>query len=132
MNINTVKNDLRQLKKTIHIIESLKKAQQRYIQRIEALSRLVQTDKIKEQISTTKKVMSLMNIEEYVKDATEIESKYMSYISQLDPIDKVIILDNLVNGIPYWKIGLKLGYSEDGIKKRASKAIRHLASMVSG
>lgn len=130
MNINTVKRDLRQLKKTIHIIESLKKVQERYLQRIEALSRLVQTDKIKEQISSTKKIMSLMNLEEYIKDATDIEGKYMSYISRLDPIDKAIILDNLVNGIPYWKIGLTLGYSEEGIKKRAKKAIRALASMM--
>lgn len=130
MNINTVKNDLRQLRKTIHIIESLKMVQERYIQRIEALSRLVQTDKIKEQIATTKRVMSLMNLEEYVKDATEIESKYMSSLNQLDPVDRAIILDNLVNGLPYWKIGLKLGYSEDGIKKRINKAVRKLASMM--
>lgn len=130
MNINTVKNDLRQLRKTIHIIESLKMVQERYIQRIEALSRLVQTDKIKEQIATTKRVMSLMNLEEYVKDATEIESKYMSSLNQLDPVDRAIILDNLVNGLPYWKIGLKLGYSEDGIKKRINKAVRKLATMM--
>lgn len=130
MNINTVKRDLRQLRKTLHIIEALKMSQHRYLQRIEALSRLVQTDKIKEQISTTKKVMSLMKLEDYVKDATEIESKYMSAINQLDPLDRVIILDNLVNGLPYWKIGLNLGYSEDGIKKRVNKAVRKLATMM--
>lgn len=130
MNINTVKRDLRQLRKTLHIIEALKMSQHRYLQRIEALSRLVQTDKIKEQISTTKKVMSLMKLEDYVKDATEIESKYMSAINQLDPLDRVIILDNLVNGLPYWKIGLNLGYSEDGIKKRVNKAVRKLASIM--
>ena len=130
MNINTVKNDLRQLRKTLHIIEALKMSQERYIQRIEALSRLVQTDKIKEQINTTKKVMSLMRLEDYVKDATEIEAKYMASINQLDPLDRVIILDNLVNGLPYWKIGLNLGYSEDGIKKRINKAVRKLASMM--
>jgi len=130
MNINTVKRDLRQLRKTLHIIEALKMSQHRYLQRIEALSRLVQTDKIKEQISTTKKVMSLMKLEDYIKDATEIESKYMSAINQLDPLDRVIILDNLVNGLPYWKIGLNLGYSEDGIKKRVNKAVRKLATMM--
>ncbi|MBO5440852.1 MAG: sigma-70 family RNA polymerase sigma factor [Clostridia bacterium] len=130
MNINTIKKDLRQLKKTIHIIEALKCVQERYQQRIETLSRLALTDKVKEQIRTTKRIMGLMSIEEYIKEATEIEAKYMSAINQLDPLDKAIVLDNLVNGIPYWKIGLKLGYTEDGIKKRINKAIRKLSSIM--
>ena len=74
--------------------------------------------------------MGLMSIEEYIKEATDIEAKYMSAINQLDPLDKAIVLDNLVNGIPYWKIGLKLGYTEDGIKKRINKAIRKLSSIM--
>ena len=130
MNIATLKKDLRQLKKSIHIIEALKNAQERYLKRIQSLENLVQTDRIKEQIETTKKIMSLMNLDLYIKEASEIEERYMQYINQLEPIDKAIILDNLVNGLPYWKIGMKLGYSEDGIRKRVDKIARQLVTLI--
>lgn len=130
MNIATLKKDLRQLKKTIHIIEALKNAQERYLKRIQSLENLVQTDRIKEQIETTKKIMSLMNLDLYIKEASEIEERYMQYINQLEPIDKAIILDNLVNGLPYWKIGMKLGYSEDGIRKKVDKIARQLVTLI--
>ncbi len=130
MNINTIKKDLRQLKKTIHIIEALKNAQKRYIQRIEALSRLVQTDRIKEQIESTQKVMGLMNIDAYIKEANEIEGKYMYAINQLEPIERAIILDCFVNGLPYWKVGLNLGYTEEGLRKKTDKILRKLVKLI--
>lgn len=130
MNISTIKNDLRQLKKTIHIIEALKSSQDRYIKRIEMLSRLAQTDKIKERIESTKNVMNLMNIEEYIEEANSLESKYMSAINQLEPLDRAIIIECFINGLPYWKLALKLGYSEDGIRKKADKIMRKLLKLM--
>ncbi len=128
MNVATIKKELRQLRKTIHIVEALKETQERYIKRIEALSRLVQTDKIKEQIETTKKVMSLMNIAQYVEEATELEKKYMTAINRLEPMEKAIILESFINSKPYWKIGLQFGYSEEGVRKKIDAIIRKLLS----
>lgn len=130
MNINTIKKDLRQLKKTIHIIDALKGVQERYIKRIESLSRLIQTDRIKEQIKTTKAVLALMNIDQYIEEATSLESKYMYAINQLEPIEKAIILDSFVNGMPYWRVGLKLGYTEESLRKKADKIMRKLTSIM--
>lgn len=128
MNVKTIKNDLRQLKKTIHIIDALKETQERYLQRIEALSKKPQSAKIKEQIETTKKVMSLMDIESYVKEATEIEKKYMTVINMLDPIEKTIIIESFINGKHYWKIGNDLGYAEETVRKKISKILRKMVS----
>ena len=128
MNIKTIKADLRQLKKTIHIIEALKRSQARYTDRIDTLSKFVQTPKIKEQIETTKKVMSLLKIEDYIKEANELEKKYISAINKLEPLEKTIIIESFLNGKPYWKIGNELGYEEETIRKKIAKILRKIAS----
>lgn len=130
MNLTTIKSDLRQLKKTIHIIEALENAQERYIKRIETLSRLVQTEKIKEQIESTKRVMSLMNIETYIKEANQLESKYMCAINKLEPIERTIILDCFINGLPHWQIGLNLGYTQESVRKKIDKILRKLLKLL--
>ena len=128
MNIKTIKNDLKQLKKTIHIIEALTQSKERYLKRIETLSSFIQTDKIKEQIETTKKVMSLLKIEDYIKEANELERKYMSAINKLEPLEKTIIIESFLNGKPYWKIGNALGYEEETIRKKIAKILKKIAS----
>ena len=130
MNVKTIKSDLRKLKKTIHILDALKETQERYIKRIETLSKFVQTDKIKEQIETTKTVMNLMDIDYYIKEANEIESKYMSTINKLEPMEKLIIVECFINGKPYWKVGMELCYCEDTIRKKAEKIIRKMVNMM--
>lgn len=126
MNVATIKKDLRQLKKTIHIIEAQREAQERYEKRIEALSRLAPTEKIKEQIETTRKIMSLMDVDRYIDEASQLEEKYIGAINTLDPIEKTIITESFLNGKPYWKIGLSLGYSEEGVRKKIDKIMRQL------
>ena len=131
MNIKEIKSDLRQLKKTIHIIEALNQSRERYLKRIEVLSGFVQTDKIKEQINTIKKVMDLMHIEDYIKEATEIECKYMSSIDKLSPLDRTIIVESFLNGKPYWKIGLDLGYEEETVRKKIDRILRKMCNDLS-
>ena len=130
MNIKTIKSDLRQLKKTIHIIEALKRSQARYTERIDTLSKFVQTPKIKEQIEATKKVMSLMQIEEYIKEANELESKYIPIINNLEPIEKTIIMESFFDGKPYWKVGNMISYCEDTVRKKANKIMRKMVNMM--
>ena len=131
MNIKEIKSDLRQLKKTIHIIEALKRSQARYTERIDTLSKFVQTPKIKEQIEATKKVMSLLKIEEYIKEANELESKYIPIINNLEPIEKTIIMESFFDGKPYWKIGLDLGYEEETVRKKIDRILRKMCNDLS-
>ena len=126
MNIKEIKKDLRQLKKTIHIIDALKRSQARYTDRIETLSKFQQTPKIKQQIETTKKVMSLLRIEDYIKEANEIESKYMDAINSLEPIERTIIIESFLNGKPYWKIVQDLGYEEETVRKKVNRILRKI------
>ena len=65
-----------------------------------------------------------------IEKAREIEEKYMGAIMELDPIEKSIIVDTYINGVPYWKIGIELGYSEEGVRKRLAKAIKSIACQV--
>lgn len=129
MNVKTIKNDLRQLKKTIHIIDAMKETQERYLKRIETLSKISQTEQIKDQIKTTQKVLSLMDIDTYIKDATEIEKKYMTVINKLEPLEKTIIIESFINGKPYWKIGIELSYAEETIRKKIDKILRKMVGM---
>lgn len=129
MNIKTIKNDLRQLKKTIHIIDTMKETQERYLKRIETLSKFPQTAQIKDQIKTTQKVLNLLDIDTYIKEATEIEKKYMAVINRLDPIEKTIIIESFINGKPYWKIGMELSYAEETIRKKVDKILRKMVGM---
>ena len=68
-----------------------------------------------------------MKIDEYVRDANLLEEKYMSAINSLEPIDRAIILESIVNGTPYWKIGVAYGYTEESLRKKIDKILRKLA-----
>ncbi len=130
MNIQAVKKELRELKSTVHIIDTLKNTQIRYNERIEALLRLPKTKRIEEQISNLKRVLSLMRLDAYIEKATALEKKYIVAINKLDNIEKTLILDTFINGISYWKIGLNLGYAEETVRKKVSRAIRKLSTLL--
>ena len=61
-----------------------------------------------------------------IKQSIEKKEKYFVAISHLDPINQTIIVDSIINGVTYWKIGNKLGYSEVAIKKRVNKSIKQI------
>lgn len=122
-----VKNDLRELKKTVHLINTMKNAQTKYEKMIEMLKQS-HLPYAMDEIKRLKAVLSLMKIDVYVKKAMEIEQRYMKIIKSLNPLDKTIILEAFVNGLPYWKIGMEIGYSEDGTRKRANKIIKSIAN----
>ena len=128
--INEVKRDLRELKKHTHAIERLRLAQSTHYARIEMLNRMEKTDKINEIIEKEKRHIELLPIEKEIESARELEEKYMNAISTLGPIDKSIVIDTYINGLPYWKVGISLGYSEEGIRKRLAKATKAIYSFV--
>lgn len=65
-----------------------------------------------------------------IKQSIEKKEKYFEAISHLESINQTIIIDSVINGVTYWKIGNKLGYSEVAIKKRVNKSIRQIVDYI--
>lgn len=128
--INEVKKDLRELKKHAHAIDRLKSLQSTHMARIKMLEKMTPSDKSSELIKKEQEHLEALPICSEIEKAREIEEKYMSAIMELDPIEKSIVLDSYINGVPYWKIGVELGYSEEGVRKKLSKAIKSIACQI--
>ena len=125
--INEVKKDLRELKKHAHAIEKLRSVQSTHLARIKMLEKMNQSEKTREIIENEMRHIELLPISEEIESARKLEEKYMGAISRLGPIEKSIVIDTYINGIPYWKVGAELNYSEEGVRKRLSKAIREIS-----
>lgn len=128
--LNQIRQDLRLLKKIQHSIQVLLDVESIHKKRLEVLLSKQQTESVKADITKIQDIISKLDIENYIKRATEIESKYWEAINSLPPLDKTIILDGYINGTPYWKLGNKLNYSEDAIKKRIPKIIENIAESI--
>ena len=123
----TVKKELRKLRTLTHSIEATLRARELHERRRAALREREATAEVKSELLRLERIIAAMSIEAESRAASELELKYMTAINSLEPIDKTIILDGYINGKPYWKIGRDIGYSEDGVKKRARLALVKLA-----
>ena len=128
--INEVKKDLRELKKYTHAIKQLESAQRTHMARIKLLESVEGGDKIKRLIEREKALILSTKAPEVIEYACALEEKYMAVINSLPLIDRGIIVDCVINGTPYWKIGLQIGYSEEGVRKKISKIIAKIAQMM--
>ncbi|MBQ8545653.1 MAG: sigma-70 family RNA polymerase sigma factor [Clostridia bacterium] len=128
--LNEVKKDLKNLKKHAHAIERLQKVVSTHEARIKMLKRMKDSEKTRELIKKEESLLDSIKLCEEIDNARHIEEKYMHAILALDPVDKSIILDTYINGEPYWKIGLELGFSEESIRKKVSKIIKTIALSV--
>ena len=124
--IENAKKDLRELKKHVHLINTLLRRKNQYLLRIDTLKKSHRI-KAREEIELLEGALAQMNIEKYIERAANIEKKYMKKIKRLSIIDQAIIIDYYINGMPAWKIGVSLDYTEDGIRKRLLKALEKIA-----
>lgn len=127
MDLKKIKEDLKELKKTVHLIDTLIRTKDEYLYRISKLSAFGAYD----EIEYLEKAIKDMKIEHHLKRAIELQAVYTEAISSLGVIDKTILLEYYVNGEPAWKIANKLCYSEDGIRKRLGKAIKEICKYMS-
>ena len=70
--------------------------------------------------------MNKLDTDGFIKKSIIKKEQYFEAISSLEPINQTIIIDSVINGVAYWKIGNKLHFSEVTIKKRVNKSIRQL------
>lgn len=125
--LNEIRRDLRSLRRLTHRINILLDAETRHRARLACLEMHGGAETDRDRLKT---VIAALNTRDYINRATEIESRYMTALMALEDVDRIILIDGYINGRAYWQIGRELGYSEDGIRKRAKAAIEKLCCMV--
>lgn len=131
MKIDEVKKDLKNLRLYNRSVSKLKELKTTHEMRIKMLERMGESEKAKEIIEREKALVSSLDFATKIDKALSLEEKYMGIITALDPLERDIIIDTYINGLPYWKIGLEIGYSEEGVRKKVSKIIKGIALSMS-
>lgn len=126
MDIDTVKKDLRQLRKISHSIEALLTMKEKHERRLAFLSERSYSPEVEEEKRRIQNLLKGLDLQGYIRRATALEEKYMAAIDKLEPLDKKIIIDGYINGKAYYKIGRDIGYTEAGIRKRIEKIIKQI------
>ena len=122
-----IRQDLRQLKINTHAINVLQKAYETHKRRIKMLEGLEENSYRARVIKRERAKLASLRFEEQIEALTDLELKYMHLIESLPALDKSIIVDCFINGKSYWQIGLDLGFSEEGIRKKVGVIIKKLA-----
>ena len=128
--INKVRRDLRALKKSSHALQRLIEIRGIHYRRIDLLKSLPQSEERAELIVREKELISALCIEQQIKENEEMENEYMQAIAALSPVDKAMALDCFVNGMPYRRLAMEYGLSEEGARKRISAIIKRIASTI--
>lgn len=126
MEIQQVKSDLHNLRKTIHAVSVMAEVRKRQIERLDIIMCMPESEDKQQEVEKMQYLIELLD----VASVSKMEQKYMVAIAKLEPIDKTIILDWLVNGKPYWKIGRDIGYSEDRVYRKICQAVKQIAKMI--
>lgn len=128
--IETIKRDLRQLRKVTHSIEALMTMKDKHEKRLEYLSGLPPSEAVEEEKRKIVSLLEKVDIQGYIARATALEERYMAAIDKLDPLDKKILIDGYINGKAYYKIGWEIGFSTQGVQNRISIIIKKIATML--
>ena len=128
--INEVKKDLRELKCQMHALRSLEVASKTHEMRIKLLACLPKSEKTAALLENEEQLIRKIDASGALLRAEQLELYYIDAINKLSPTDKSIIVDTFLNGLPYWKIGAELGFSEETIRKRVNKAILEIAKTI--
>ncbi|MBQ8178299.1 MAG: hypothetical protein IJ033_03800 [Clostridia bacterium] len=130
MEINKIKEDLRQLRFLSHFIEAKLTMKARHEKRLEILETLPPGKDVDREKEKVRGLLASCQIEDSIKKASELEQKYIVAIEKLDYIERTIIIDGYINGKPYWRIGRDIGYTTEGIQKRAKRAVEELSKLI--
>ena len=122
-----VRKDLRSLKHLEYSIQVFNNAcdnlNKQYESYLKSSAKLEEIEKLKESILK-------LNTEGIIKKSIEKKDKYFQVISKLEPIERTIIIDSVINGVTYWEIGRRLNYSSETIKKKVNKAISKIVEIL--
>ena len=128
--IKKIKRDLRGIKKNSHALARLIEIQGIHFKRIEAISALEKSERNKQIIEKEKEIISHLGIEDLMEKSQVLEERYMKIINKLPERDRAIILDVIIGGLTYYKMGAKYGYTEEGMRKKVNSVISTLSKYV--
>ena len=128
--VRKIKRDLKGIKKNSRAVMRLIEVQGIHFKRIEAISALPKSDKNQEIINKERELILSLGIERMIEENQRLESEYMKAISSLCEMDKALILDVITGGMTYYKLGVKYGYTEEGMRKKVDSVINTLAKYV--
>ena len=115
-----VKKDLRRIRVLSHQIECVVMARDRHIKYMAHMTD--ETEKARLQA-----VIDSMKVDKLIAESNELKSRYMDLINELEPIDRTIVYECYILGVPQWKVGRNVGYSENGVHNRLNKIIDKLS-----
>ena len=115
--INKVRRDLRALKKSSHALQRIIATQGIHFARVKALESMEKSEERDRLIEKERELISSLELEKHLRESAQIEEKYLSALNKLPVQDKAMMLDGFVAGLPYWKIAVEYGYSEEGVRK---------------
>ena len=80
-------------------------------------------ERVKQQIASLK-------IDKLIADAQSKREMYIQAIERLDAIDKIVVVENIINGKTYWRVAQDTAYSVDAIRWRAKRVARKLCAII--
>ena len=128
--INIVKRDLRLLKKSSHAVKRILEIQGLHFKRISALEKMEKCEENSRLIKREKEIIEGLKLKEVIAESEEIEKKYLAALASFHPRDKAMMLDCFVVGMPYWRLGMEYGYSEEGVRKHINALVEELAATI--
>lgn len=128
--IKKVKRDLKGIKQNSRAVMHLIEVQGIHFKRIEAISALPKSEKNQEIIEKERELISALGIEKMIEQNQRLESEYMEAIKCLCELDRALILDVITGGMTYYKLGVKYGYTEEGMRKKVNSVISTLSKYV--
>lgn len=122
MDILTVKDELRTLRKLNHNVNAVICAKEGYDRRIKYIQQSRGTEEAKQAtLEKLQKLKSALGADELISEVARIEAAYMPAIKQLNPLEQTIILDSIFNGLSYFEIAAKIGYSRRGVEEKMKR-----------
>ncbi len=129
-NLDKIKSDLRSMRQNAHVINGLYNLQKTHEKRLTLLEKMERGARVQQAISQEKQSLEKIDVLGYIQRSRELESRYMKAIDSLDPVDRTIIIESFINGVAYWKIGNRLGFTSEGIRKRIQRALTKIAKQM--
>lgn len=126
-----VKKDLRRLRKLSHAIAAELRAKEIHERRLAYLRSIEDPgEDVLIDMMRIEEAIGALRVDVHIKEAADLEAKYIEAIGTLDELDRAIVVDGFINGKAYWKIGRDIGYTEAGIKKRVDAAIDKIVKTI--
>lgn len=122
-----VRHDLRNLKHIEYSIQTFTEAHNKLQRQYEQHKNNGASEEDLRKLSESIKKLDANGL---IKQSIEKKDKYFEAIAHLESVNKTIIIDSVINGVTYWKIGNKLGYSDETIKKRVNKSIKQIVDYI--